>query len=95
MWRRKSWYNRKRFRIEVKNPDGESEKDLIHQKIKITLNTTAFDLIEKMNKKVSIMKEYLSFESKKMILKVRSLNDYIFDIVKPMILFIYKWMHKA
>ena len=43
-----------------------------------------------MNKKVSIMKEYLSFESKKMILKVRSLNDYIFDIVKPMILFIYK-----
>ena len=75
--------------IEVKNPDGESEKDLIQQKVKISIHTTAFDLIEKMNKKVSIMKEDLSFEAKKMILKVRSLNDYIFDITKPMILFTY------
>ena len=71
------------------NPNGESEKDLIQQKVKITLNTTGFDLIEKMNKKVRAMNEDLAFQSKKMILKVRSLNDYVFDISKPITLYTY------
>ena len=76
--------------FEVKNPDGETDKnDLIQQKVKISLNTTAFDLLEKMNKKIRAMKEDLSFDSQKMILKVRSLNDYIFEISKPIVLFTY------
>ena len=74
---------------EIKNPDEDKGVDLIQQKVKISLNTTAFDLLEKMNKKVTTMKEDLSFDSKTMILKVRSLNDYIFEITKPIILFTY------
>ena len=57
--------------------------DLIKIKMKITLNTTAFDLIEKMNKKIKAMSNTLGYDSKKMILKVRSLNDYVFDLAKP------------
>ena len=75
--------------IEVHNPEGESEKDLIQFKIKISLNTTGFDLLEKMNKKVKVMREDLAYESKKMILKVKSLNDYIFDITKPIVSYTY------
>ena len=75
--------------FEIKNPNGESEKDLIQQKVKITLNTTGFDLLEKMNKKLKAMNEELTYDSKKMILKVRSLNDYVFDLEKPMTLFTY------
>ena len=74
---------------ELTNPEGEGGKDLIQQKVKITLNTTGFDLLEKMNKKIRAMKEDLVYNSKKMILKVRSLNDYIFDLAKPLPLFTY------
>ena len=74
---------------EILNPNGESGRDLIQQKIKISLNTTGFDLIEKMNKKVTVMQENLAFDSNKMIIKVRSLNDYIFDLNKPIILHTY------
>ena len=70
--------------FEVKNPEEDS-MDLIKQKVKITLNTTGFDLIEKMNKKIRIMSDTLGYDSKKMILKVRSLNDYVFDLSKPMV----------
>ena len=69
---------------EVKNPE-EGHMDLIKQKVKITLNTTAFDLLEKMNKKIRTMSDTLGYDSKKMILKVRSLNDYVFDLKKPMV----------
>ena len=78
--------------FEFKNPSDEiekDEKDLIQQKVKITLNTTGFDLLEKMNKKLRAMNEKLVFDSRKMILKVRSLNDYVFDIVKPITLYSY------
>ena len=74
---------------EILNPNGESGRDLIQQKIKISLNTTGLDLIEKMNKKVTVMQENLAFDSNKMIIKVRSLNDYIFDLNKPIILHTY------
>ena len=69
--------------FEVKNPE-ENSMDLITQKIKISLNTTGFDLLEKMNTKIKIMSDTLGYDSKKMILKVRSLNDYVFDLLKPM-----------
>ena len=70
--------------FEVKNPE-EDHMDLIKQKVKITLQTTAFDLLEKMNKKIRTMSDKLGYDSKKMILKVRSLNDYVFDLMKPMV----------
>ena len=70
--------------FEVKNPE-EDHMDLIKQKVKITLQTTAFDLLEKMNKKIRTMSDTLGYDSKKMILKVRSLNDYVFDLKKPMV----------
>ena len=70
--------------FEVKNPE-ENHMDLIKQKLKITLKTTGFDLLEKMNKKIRNMSDTLGYDSKKMILKVRSLNDYVFDLAKPMV----------
>ena len=75
--------------VEISNPNGESQKDLIQQKVKITMNTTGFDLLEKMNKKIRAMQSDLVYDSKKMILKVRSLNDYIFDLTKPVVLYSY------
>ena len=69
--------------FEVMNPE-EDHMYLIKQKIKITLKTTGFDLIEKMNNKIKTMSDTLGYDSKKMILKVRSLNDYVFDLFKPM-----------
>ena len=70
--------------VETINPT-EGTTDQIIQKVKISTTTTGFDLLEKMNKKLLIMNENCGFESKKMILKVRSLNDYVFDIARPMI----------
>ena len=74
--------------FEVKNPE-EEHMDLIQQKVKITLNTNAYDLIEKMNNKIKVMSDTLGYNSKKMILKVRSLNDYVFDLNRPMCLCTY------
>ena len=74
--------------FEVKNPET-GNMDLIKQKIKIKLDTTAYDLLEKMNKKVRVMSDTLGYDSNKMILKVRSLNDYIFDLQKPMCICTY------
>ena len=68
--------------FEVKNPET-GNIDLIKQKVRIKLDTTGYDLLEKMNKKIKIMSNTLGYDSNKMILKVRSLNDYIFDIKKP------------
>ena len=68
--------------FEVKNPET-GNLDLIKQKVKITVNTTGYELLEKMNRKIKNMTKTGGYDSNKMILKVRSLNDYIFDIQKP------------
>jgi hypothetical protein len=65
--------------FEVKNPET-GNLDLIKQKVKITVNTTGYELLEKMNRKIKNMTKTGGYDSNKMILKVRSLNDYIFDI---------------
>ena len=67
--------------FEMKNPET-GLIDLIKQKVKITVDTTAYDLLEKMNRKIKNMTK-AGYDSDKMILKVRSLNDYIFDLKKP------------
>ena len=68
--------------FEVKNPET-GNIDLIKQKVKIKLETTGYDLLEKMNHKIKGMSKTLGYDSNKMILKARSLNDYVFDIEKP------------
>ena len=74
--------------FEVKNPET-GNYDLIKQKVKITEKTTGYDLLEKMNRKIKNMTKTDGYDSNKMILKVRSLNDYIFDINKPIINYTY------
>ena len=73
--------------IIVKNENNV--KDIITKKTKINSKMTAFDLIVNMNKKVQLMKSELAFDPEKKILKVRSLNDFIFSIHEPMINFTY------
>ena len=74
---------------EMDNPDAESGKDLIMQKIRLTMTTTGKDIIDKMKKKVQTMNKNWEFESEKMVLKVRSLNDYIFNIDNVLINYTY------
>ena len=66
-----------------------NEKDIITKKIKITTKTTSLDLIESMNKRVELMRADLKFDSSKKILKVKSLDDYIFDFNEPLIHYNY------
>ena len=72
---------------EVKNPQT-GNIDLIKHKIKIKKETTGYDLLEKMNHKVKSMTKS-GYDSNKMILKARSLNDYFFDIMKPICISTY------
>ena len=74
---------------EMDNPSAESGKDLIVQKIRLTMTTTGKDVIEKMKKKVQTMNKNWEFDSDKMILKVRSMNDYIFNINNVLINYTY------
>ena len=78
---------------QMDNPSAEGGKDLIVQKIKMTLTTTAKDVIERMKKKVHSMNSEWVFETEKMMLKVRSLNDYIFNIDNPLIN--YSYIHEC
>ena len=50
--------------------------------MKINKKTTAFDLIENYCTKLENMNSKYKFDPKKKILKVKGLNDYIFDTVK-------------
>ena len=59
----------------------------------MTLTTTAKDVIERMKKKVHSMNSEWVFETEKMMLKVRSLNDYIFNIDNPLIN--YSYIHEC
>ncbi len=66
-----------------------NEKDTITIKMKITSKTTTLELIESMNKKLELMKKELKFDSNKKILKVKSLDDYIFDLNELLIHYNY------
>ena len=69
-------------------PPGKP-KDVISNKMKVTTKTTALDLIKKMCSKLMSMKEGLIIDIDKKILKVKGLNDYIFDVKKPLINYVY------
>ena len=73
---------------EMDNPE-EGGKDLIVQKVKLTMTTKVIDIIEKMEKKVKAMNKNWVFESNKMVLKVRSLNDFAFNLDNYMISYTY------
>ena len=69
-------------------PPGEP-KDVISNKMKVDLTTTAFNLIEKMSNKLMAIKKGLVIDIKKKILKVKGLNDYIFSVNKPLVNYTY------
>ena len=78
-----------KIHYEMDNPSAEGGKDLIVQKIKLTTKMNAKEIIEKMQKKVQNMNKNWVFEPEKLILKVRSLNDYIFNLETPLINYTY------
>ena len=59
------------------------------KKIEIDVNSTGLEVIKKMISKLTIMDEKLKFDPKTKILKVRSLNDYVFDLNEPLIKYTY------
>ena len=61
----------------------------ISNKMKVGFNTTAFNLIEKMCSKLMTINQDLVIDINKKILKVKGLNDYIFDINEPMVNYTY------
>ena len=61
----------------------------VSNKMPVNSNTTAYDLIEKMCKKLMNMKKDLKIDINSKILKAKSLNDYIFDVREPLINYNY------
>ena len=61
----------------------------VSNKMPVNSNTTAYDLIEKMCKKLMNMKKDLKININAKILKAKSLNDYIFDVGEPLINYNY------
>jgi hypothetical protein len=73
--------------IDTAKPGQNS--NLVANKMKVDTSTTAKDLIEKMCKKLNSIKKDLNIDTESKILKVKSLNDYIFDINEPLINYTY------
>ena len=73
--------------IDLSTPDNP--KNVQSQKLKVTKKTTAFNLIESFFSKLGNIGNKTKLNPKKKILKVRSLNDYIFDMKEPLINFSY------
>ena len=67
----------------------DNKKNIQTHKFKINSTTTAYDLIEKLSIKISHSTLNTKYEPQKKILKVLSLNDYIFDVNQPLINFQY------
>ena len=59
------------------------------KKIEINPKTTGLEIIEKMLQKLTMMDDKINFEPKNKILKVRSQNDYVFDLNVPLINYTY------
>ena len=67
----------------------QKPKNIQSHKFPISSTTTAYDLIEKLGAKLTAANKNLKYDSKKKILKVRSQNDYVFEITEPLINFEY------
>ena len=67
----------------------QKPKNVQSHKFSISSTTTAYDLIEKLGVKLAAANRNLKYEPRKKILKVRSQNDYIFEITEPLINFQY------
>jgi hypothetical protein len=61
----------------------------VSKKLAINTQTTSLDLIKTVARSINALNKNISFEPEKKILKVRGLNDYIFDINEPLINFTY------
>ena len=67
----------------------QNPKNIQSHKFTISSSTTAYELIEKLGAKLCAANRAFKFDSKKKILKVRSQNDYVFEIFEPIINFQY------
>ena len=67
----------------------QKQKNIQSHKFSISSLTTAYDLIEKLGAKLSSADKSIKYDPKKKILKVRSQNDYVFELNKPLINFQY------
>ena len=65
----------------------QKAKNIQYHKFPISSTTTAYDLLEKLGAKMK--QAGVKYDPKKKILKVRSQNDYIFEINEPLINFQY------
>ena len=75
--------------LKIDLSDEQNKKNFQVHKFKITSTTTALDLIKRLGNKLSLSIKQINFDPKKKILKVLSLNDYIFEINEPLINFQY------
>ena len=74
------------FTLEYSNTKNSNT---FSKKIEIELKTTALEIIEKMLSKLTMMDDKLKFDPKIKILKVRSQNDYVFDLNEPLFNYTY------
>ena len=73
--------------MDLSTPDNQ--KNIQSMKLVVTTKTTAFNLIEKFCTKMGFIDTKIRLDPKRKILKVRSLNDYIFDMKEPLINYSY------
>ena len=68
----------------IENISEKQNGNSVSKKIEINTKTTALEVIEKMLSKLSMMDNKIKFNPKTKILKVRSQNDYVFDLNEPL-----------
>ncbi len=69
--------------------NNTSKGNSYSKKIEINLKSTGLEIIEKMLQKLTLMDDKINFDPKSKILKVRSQNDYVFDLNEPLINYTY------
>ena len=75
--------------IILENSKQAQSGNSFSKKIEINSKTTALEIIEKMLSKLTMMDDKIKFDPKSKILKVRSQNDYVFDLNEPLINYTY------
>ena len=75
--------------VNISYPISFENQNTLEKKLKLDLNTTGYDLVENMKKKLSSLSNDFDFDIKKKILKVRSLNDYVIHMDIPLSRFAY------
>ena len=67
----------------------DQNNNALSKKFQINSSTTAFDLIQKMAEKVTAADQNMKYDPRSKILKVKGLNDYVFNLKEPLINYSY------